>query len=142
MNFGKNKEIYIKALYEIIKYGFVAVFSALIDFGIFKVVIDYLTSYSPTKEIWVATIIARSVSSFVNYMLNKNFVFNGRKDVKGTIFSYYTLCIFQMICSGYFVGQLTVHLGIRAILSKLIVDCTIFMVNFVIQKLFIFKIKD
>ncbi|WAW14991.1 GtrA family protein [Peptostreptococcus equinus] len=141
MNFKENKSQYMKIMYELIKYGAVAVVSAIIDFGIFKLMIDYLKGYSTSKEIWIATIVARSISSFINYMLNKNFVFKENKDIKSTIFSYYGLCIFQMLCSGFFVGKLTIYVGLKPIISKLIVDCTIFIINFIIQKMFIFNRK-
>ena len=89
----------------------------------------------------VATYIARALSSLFNFFVNKNSVFkdeNGVKKTKETIFKYYLLVIVQATISGVIVGTLTKCLNINSTLIKIPVDCLIFLVNFFVQRYFIF----
>ena len=89
-----------------IKYMFASGICFLLDltlFTIFKLLFNQVGT-----SILLATISARIISSFVNYLLNRNKVFNnneGKVDTK-TLFKYYLLVIIIMFISGCFVTYL------------------------------------
>ena len=92
----------------------------------------------------VSTYIARALSSLFNFFVNKNKVFkekDGTKRTKETIFKYYLLVIVQATISGVVVGALTKSLGINSTIIKVPVECIIFLVNFLVQRYYIFA-KD
>ena len=88
----------------------------------------------------VSTYIARALSSLFNFFVNKNSVFkeDERKRTKDTIFKYYSLVVIQATISGIVVGALTKSLGINSTIIKVPVECVIFLVNFLVQRYYIF----
>lgn len=125
----------IKKYETFIKYIIVAVVSFLIDIGLFTA-FNYLI-----KNIIIATIIARCISSFVNYLLNKNQVFNSEEKTKTTIIKYYSLVIIQMLISALLVDNLYKVIKINATIIKIPVEFMLFICNYLIQKIIIFKNK-
>lgn len=116
-----------------------ALTSAFVDFAVFQLILFLLSDVILSKAIWISTIVARIISSLYNYSVNRNIVFNDDKKIKNTIIYYYTLCIVQMFFSGFFVNLLTMVTGLKAIVSKVIVDGIIFFINYFIQKHLIFR---
>jgi len=126
----------IKKYQTFLKYILVAILSFLIDIGIFSLLNSFLNF---NKKIIVATIIARVVSSFINYLLNKNKVFESNEGKIKTIFKYYLLVIIQMFVSAFSVDFLYSLLKINATIIKIPVEFIIFICNYLIQKYIIFK---
>ena len=90
-------------------------------------------------NIIVATILARVISSFINYLLNKDKVFKSSENTKNTIFKYYTLVVIQMLVSALLVDILHKIIPINATFIKVPVEFILFICNYLIQKIFIFK---
>ncbi|MCH5279565.1 MAG: bifunctional glycosyltransferase family 2/GtrA family protein [Christensenellaceae bacterium] len=84
-----------------------------------------------------ALVIARIVSSIVNYVLNKNVVFSSKS--RGSVFRYYVLAVIVLA-----VNYLLLHV-LDAImplwLAQIIVQLVIYPVNFVAQRKFVFHNK-
>ena len=133
-----------------IKYMFASGICFLLDltlFTIFKLLFNQIGT-----SILLATISARIISSFVNYLLNRNKVFNnneGKVDTK-TLFKYYLLVIIQMLVSALSVQYLSslfdknmmvLFIPIATII-KIPVEIVLFMINFFVQKIFIFNNKE
>ncbi len=127
----------IKKYSTFLKYILVAVISFLIDISLFT-----LFNRVIIKEIIISTILARIISSFINYLLNRDKVFKSGENSKKTIIKYYILVVVQMLVSAFTVKGLKYILKIDATLIKIPVECVIFICNYFIQKLFIFKRKD
>ena len=126
----------IKKYETFIKYIFVAIISFLIDISIFTLfnkILDF------DKKIILATIIARIVSSFINYLLNKDKVFKSNEGIIKTLIKYYSLVIIQMFLSAILVDSLYTLIKIDATLIKIPVEFILFICNYLIQKLLIFK---
>lgn len=89
------------------------------------------------------TVIARTVSSFCNFMFNKKFVFENKSSKAKTALKYYALCIPQMLLSAGFVYLLTVLFGTESAwvttLLKMAVDTVLFIFSYIIQKKWVFK---
>lgn len=132
--------IYAKILNSFIKYSAVSVISCVIDIVLFQLIlINLKLDLSETMLITISTVIARIVSSLVNYYLNKKVSFNSKKDIKNTILKYYMLCIIQMILSASLVSLIYYFTGITEVLIKIVVDTIIFFINYRIQRTIIFN---
>ena len=88
----------------------------------------------------MATVLARIISSFINYLMNRNGVFkkNTNKIDTTTLVKYYILVVIQMFVSASLVLGLYKVTNINETLIKIPVDIVIFLVNYFIQKHFIF----
>ena len=141
------KEIICKLFdkYKIfLMYIFSAGLSFVIDLVLFSIFSLLLKQYIYAYAIILSTFFARAISSFINYLLNGNMVFrsNNKAVENVTLVKYYILVVVQMCVSSlsvYFIYLLT---NINETLIKIPVDVLIFIVNYFVQKKFIFVRKD
>ncbi len=118
-----------------------SVISCVVDVLMFAIFIKVFGFLSEEIQIFLATAIARVISSIVNYFINHKAVFKSRSDVKATIWRYYLLCIVQMLFA-YLGVYLLVHFThFNEVLMKLLTDFILFLVSFQIQRDFIFQTK-
>lgn len=122
------------------KFILAALSSFIIDIGLFSVLVCTLPDSMEcgiVTKIVAATVIARIVSSLYNYFVNSKMVF--KKANKSSIVKYYILVIVQMLISAFAVSATFDYLGGSATFIKLIVDTVIFIVNFYLQREWVFK---
>lgn len=86
---------------------------------------------------WIAQLIVRCISSPVNYALNSKMVFE-RKPSGRTFLAYCALVVGALVASSAGIWLLQT-IGLPPVLSKLIVDCVLFFVNYRVQRNVIFK---
>lgn len=118
--------------------------SSLVSFAIDYVVFLFLvllTSAIPYHLI-ISNVGARTVSAAVNYTLNKNAVFQGKKRVVQTL-PQYALLAFGILCANsvilsFFAGVI----GLTPHFAKLLTELVLFIISFSVQSLVIFKLKD
>ena len=128
---------------RIIKYIFSAGSSFVIDvalFTVFKLLLTNTLTIGDTIIIFIATTLARIISSIYNYLINSRIVFKNKH--KNTIIGYFILVIVQMIASASFVSIFDKLLKINTSIIKICVDIIIFIVNYIVQKEIIFKKRD
>lgn len=122
------------AIYKLfIKYIFASISSFILDillFALFKKIIF------GNLNIILATIIARVISSIYNYFVNAKMVFKNQN--KSSFIKYSLLVVIQMLVSAFSVNYLDKILNMSTVVIKLIVDIIIFIVNFVVQREFVF----
>ena len=116
--------------------------SSLIDLGLFYIFISLLTLFSPhtSRNIFIATALARLCSSFCNYQMNRHKVF--KSGDKGSLGRYYLLCFVQFLASAGFVSLLSACFtsgSFGKTVIKGIVDITLFFLSYQIQKQWVFK---
>ena len=98
----------------------------------------WLHALSQSAEaILLATVIARVVSATLNFILNKTVVFNIKQST-GAVWRYIALCILVMLVSGITVSALHALTGINSSAIKLVVDLILFVVNYRIQRSWVF----
>ena len=132
--------IYWKILNSFIKYSAVSIISCIVDILLFKIFLSVLPfKIDKDNLIIVSTVFARVISSLVNYGLNKKVSFNSNKNVSNTILKYYILCIVQMFASGFLVSRIYMFTDFSEVIIKLVVDTILFIVNYRIQRMFIFN---
>ncbi len=130
MNLIKRNRIFIKYLFS----SGSSFFLDLLLFSIFVILLNNYLSYS---SIIVSTILARILSSLYNFFINSRYVF--RKYNRKMILKYYILAIFQMFVSALLVYLINKYvIDIFATLIKIVVDIVLFIVNYFIQKNYIF----
>lgn len=126
-----------------IKYIFSAGFSFLLDLGLFNLFVKLFKNLIGDLAIFIATICARIISSFFNYLLNKNAVFKSEK--KGTDLSslskYYILVVVQMCVSSLLVFIIFKITNLNETIIKIPVDILLFVINYFVQKKWIFPNK-
>lgn len=122
-----------------IKYTLASLSSFILDIAIFQFVLMLTGSLQESIRIYVATVVARILSSIYNFLINKNVVFQRKDSGSGMLIKYYILCIIQMCCSAGLVLVFYRFLHIPETVVKIIVDTVLFMVSYRIQKKFIFK---
>ena len=127
----------IKKYETFLKYITVSIISFIIDIAFFNIILYVFINID--NKIIISTIIARIISSLINYLLNKNKVFNSKEKVFNTIIKYYGLVIIQMLISAFMVNFIYSKVSINPTIIKIPVEFIIFICNYLIQKVFIFK---
>lgn len=89
--------------------------------------------------IFVATVAARILSALYNYTINYNKVFKAKNQVGTSMIKYALLAIAIVIVSGVSVSKLHEILMVPELAIKIPVDILLFVVSFVVQKLFVFR---
>lgn len=123
------------------KYIFSSLSAFVIDIILFSIFISMFTNFDMENKMRIlcATVIARIISSLYNFKINAKIVFKNM--TKSSYIKYAILVIIQMFVSAYGVAYLSKKIGIDLTGIKIIVDMIIFMVNFIVQREFVFKKK-
>ena len=130
----------------IILYALASLSGSLADLLVFYVALRLITATPadpPPLEKLAATVIARAVSSFLNFNLNKEVVFRGKGGYGNTMLRYYALAVPQMLLSWALVDTLSRLAGTGAsvltTLIKFVVDVGLFFISFRIQQTWVFQ---
>ena len=119
------------------KYIISAISSFVIDVILFNIFLMILNKYQVPESIIISTVAARILSSLYNFKINAKMVFKNMSNK--SLFRYIILVIAQMIISALSVSYLSRVIPINVTAIKIVVDIVIFMVNFVVQREFVFK---
>lgn len=136
----------IKIYAVILKYILSSLSASLIDLIGFTLLNLLLSKdIDDSLRIFLATAIARAVSSAVNYTVNRKRVFKSRTNLKSSLVKYYILTVCQAAASYGLVYLLTFASGtsqsIIQTLFKMAVDFALFFLCFTVQREWVFKEK-
>lgn len=127
----------------IIKYIASSFASAGVDLLSFLILHALLGGILAELAVPVCTVLARALSSFVNFNLNKKLVFGSNRKYSDAIVRYYILCVIQLSVSAglvYLLGLLfTTDSSWLLTLLKALVDTLLFLISFHIQREWVFK---
>ncbi len=136
-------------IYKVIfKYVFSSLTASVVDLFCFTLLLFFFNFWLESKvAIFMATVLARVISSIFNCVCNKVIVFKSKNSMKTVLFRYYTLCVCQTTVSYVGVEGISRLLGIAkyAILVtvvKMIVDTLLFFISYRIQKGWVYKEND
>lgn len=137
----------IKIYAVILKYILSSLSASIIDLAVFTLFNLLLPkSMDEVLRIFLATAIARIISSAINYTVNRNRVFKSKSNVKSSLIKYYTLSVCQMALSYGLVFLLTfvtqTSQSILQTLFKMIIDTILFFLCFTLQREWVFKSKS
>ena len=127
-----SARIYSKPL----KFMTVSAVSAVIDFSLFYF-LAMILALSPEYIIAAATIIARITSGTVNFALNKLWCFKSQSKTRVEAIKYLALFVSQMCLSAGLVTLLSML--INPVIAKVLVDITLFVISYHIQRDLIFN---
>lgn len=129
----------------ILKFIMNSLLSFVIDIVLFTILEFIIGEKLPHwVMILIATAGARVVSSLYNYTMNRSKVFESEVSVKSSLPRYYVLCLGQMLVSYGLVNALSWVLKTGNILTsviKVLVDVTLFLLSFQIQRQWVFADK-
>lgn len=123
-----------------IKYIIVALSSFFIDILLFSLLLIAYDKIGVIYPIVVATLTARILSSIYNYFINAKLVF--KKMNKLSIIKYFLLVFIQMWVSAFAVAGICKVIPVNPVALKIVVDTFIFVINFIMQREFIFNKKE
>lgn len=131
-HFNTFKDSY-RVYKEIIKYSFSSIISFIIDYSLFAI-------FSLLLSITYSNIFARIISASINFTINKKIVFKSNKNLFVSLIEYALLAIFILVCNTLLLN-LFVNIGINKFIAKLIVEVSLFIISFLVQKTLVFKKK-
>ncbi|HBT94608.1 MAG TPA: glycosyl transferase family 2 [Coriobacteriia bacterium] len=127
--------------------------SVRVMFGVFKFLASGFTSaildwallftvLALTGNLFISVVVARTVSSIYNYLINKHFVF-GAKGVSNLRSAprYYLLVAVIMMLNYLILALLADVVGVPIVLAKLITEGLLLSLSFTAQRAFVFKRK-
>lgn len=116
--------------------------SAIIDLLLFYLLNKLCGGIFGSLSVLISTVIARAVSSFANFTINRSQVFDFDGSSKKAMLRYYALAIPQMLVSAGVVSLLSFAFSanpeIKTVL-KLLVDVVLFFISYRIQQTWVFS---
>jgi len=88
----------------------------------------------------LALIIARAVSSYVNYVLNRKIVFKSKS--RSSIFRYYIVIITLLAANYLLLSLVSTANGLPLWLAQLVVQAVLYPFSFILQRKFVFPTKE
>ena len=124
------------------KFAISGVVSFGVDIGLFafftKTIFKMLTV---SQNVFWGTVIARLISSILNFQMNKKIVFDSKIEGTRQAFKYFILCVVQLLCSWLLVVGVYNRVHFDTSIIKIMVDLCLFFVSFQIQQRWVFREK-
>ena len=141
--------IYKLLLGSFFRYSAASILSFLLDYAVLSLLMFWVFKDKPDIRLLgipfsfkalVATPIARLCSAPVNFLLNKNFVFQVNKS-RGAVKRYILLAVCCLVITTLLFGFLDhyVHTNALHILLKIVIDVAMYVVNYRIQRNWVFR---
>lgn len=124
---------------EVIKFSASSLIGFLVDYAAFTLLT--LIPCDWARWLIACNIIARVISASVNFTINYKLVFKSQDKVWAAIFKYAMLAIFILGCNTLLLWILVEQAGMNKYLAKVIVEVTMFITNWLVQRLFVFRKK-
>ena len=132
--------IYANMFREAAGFALASGLGALVDLLVFTLVIDGLFHGAVALgAVATATVVARVVSSLLNFSVNKRAVFEHRGDHWRALRRYYSLALAIIAASSVLTTLLGNALAGHVIWAKILVDGVLFGVSFLTQKRWVFR---
>lgn len=111
-----------------------------IDFILFSALSGFLAGGGMTLEAAVAAanIGARVVSSVCNFTLNRMFVFKHKGSLRAAATKYFALACWILLTNTLIVTTLVGRLSMDRTAAKLVTECALFLVSYLVQRFLIF----
>lgn len=136
----RNK-IDMASVKEFLKFSVVSISVSVFDIFLYWLFAEYVFLDIAYPLIW-STVLARIISATVNYVINRQVVFQSNEDRRKSAFQFVILSIVQCGLSALLVhGAEAITSGDKVVI-KVIVDTLLFFVNYKVQQKFIFIRKE
>lgn len=138
-----NKSSHFNPLLDSLKISFVLLrflSSSLLSSGIDLAI--YSACILSGCSIGASLAMARAISSFLNFLMNKKYVFLKKSEFLACLIKYYLLVLVIFTLSYLMVSNLNERLGMNAILAKALSESVLFALSFLVQRSLVFTRKD
>jgi glycosyltransferase involved in cell wall biosynthesis len=124
----------MKIYFLLLRFTFSSLFASVLDFILFVV------CYQLTQNVPLSIFVGRcTIGPFVNYGINRNFVFHSQIGPVVAIVKYLFLVVFLAMISYGMIHFLAANYGVNVVLAKVISELLLFAVSFYIQRELIFS---
>lgn len=123
-----------RILKQFLKFSLSSFSSFLIDYTLYALLVFLLGS----NYIVISNVVARIASATCNYIFNSRLVFKESSHMAKTATEYAALAVAMLALNTLALVAL-VSIGLNAYIAKILTEALLFIVNFLIQKYFIFK---
>lgn len=123
---------------EILKFILSSFSSFVLDYFLFLLLMFFLPHTA--AAILLANIAARAVSAFYNYSMNCRFVFHAKRRIREAA-GYFALAGFILVMNNLILELFVQVLHVPVYPAKLLTECLLFALSFLIQKNVIFRKK-
>ena len=122
---------------EVIKFSASSLIAFGIDYGAFAL----LTLINNPWEHWIlmCVVIARVISASINFTINYHLVFKKRESLWMAFIKYAGLAVFILGCNLLLMWLLHEQAGMNEYLAKIIVETTLFITSWIVQRLLVFR---
>ena len=127
----------MKIFKEVIKFSISSLIGFLVDFSVYSLL--NLIPVEWNQWYLMCQIIARIISASVNFTLNYKLVFKSKSNVMLAILKYTALALFILGCGTFFLWLFVDVAGMNKYLAKILVEVTMFIISWLIQRLFVFR---
>lgn len=126
----------------LVQYALSAGLSVVVDVFIYCVLVKWLLLGLPVPtRLFLSVVIARTLSSIVNYSCNRRLPYVQNKKIGPTAAKYYCLWLVQMMLSFAGVWVFNTWLEMDDMLSKLLVDAVLAVASYQVQLRWVFSKK-
>ena len=123
-----------------VKFLLSALLAFLIDFALYALLLRVFSPLRTELCLLLSTLFAWMVSSFTNFTVNRKVVFEKNDGFWRSFGGYYSLAV-AVYFAKLLIVELLVFLHVNEYLAKLVAEVALFVSNYFIQKLLIFKSK-
>lgn len=117
----------------ILKYSMASVLSASLDYMTFAILSPHCSN------VWILTFAGRAISAIFNFTINKKVVFRSPGKIWQQVLKYLMLLIISGSISAFFVYTIHAAFAANVIFIKLVVELSLYFLNFYVQKNYIFS---
>lgn len=122
---------------QLFKYALSSFSSFLLDYALFALFVALSSGFS--QGVLFSNIAARILSASYNFLLNRSFVFRETQNGKRQALQYLLLAVFTLCLNSALLFFFTDILLWNPMLSKILTECLLFLMNFLVQRLWIFE---
>lgn len=122
-----------KIYFVLLRYTLSSLASVVVDFVVFMAVFPVIGNI-----LW-SIYAARAISLFVNFILNRRLVFNDKNRARKTFPKYLSLVFVSGYLASLMISYLSAVFMVPIYLAKIVSESILYVMNFVVQKKFIFK---
>jgi putative flippase GtrA len=122
----------MRIYFVLLRFYFSSLVAAGIDFAGFSI------AFAATHNLILSVAIGR-LSSVVNFVLNKRFVFQSRSSVGGSLWRYYALAVVIAAASYGLIWASATYLHWNVFAAKIVIDVLLSLVSFSAQQTFVFR---
>lgn len=127
----------IKIYFVLFRFTIIAVLSALIDYAIFMAIYFLLV-----PKVFLCLMVGRLISMIFNYINVRRFAFHSEQPHSRTFPKYFILAVISFTLAYILIRGLMNSFGLDVVIAKIISELVLFIVNFLVQRDFIFRKKS